>query len=192
MKKRFFCGMLLFLTLTVFAGRKAMAYEHNFVWGIGEIGVGAINSKFDFNLKIFDLFFQHDISPLGLEIIPITYNYSKFYDGHMVSFLNTKLYFRFLSTNLGECSGHGGLASIMSPFVSASALTISNNSSYNYIMDAGLKIAFFGVECDRSYSILNIELGYKYLKQNHEKIFFINLSSVIPLMIPYYIKDRYF
>ena len=181
MKKTFY-GVVLFFALTVYSGREAIGYDHNFIIGIGEIGAGTIYSDFNFNLRILDLFIQHEISPFALEIIPVEYNYSNFYDGHILSFLNTKLYFSSLSFGLGHHHSGGRsiyipIAFIASPFVSVRALNIPNFNSYNYIIDAGFKFAVFVAANNFAYSIINLEIGSKYFKQTKEHTIFISLSS---------------
>ena len=191
MKKSFFCSVVIFFALIVFAGREARGDEDyaNFVFGIGEIGVGVIGSDFDFNFKLFNLFFQHEMSPFALEIIPVTYNNSDFYDGSIVSFLNTKLYLSFLSAGLGQNTSHSKsvfipLGFIASPFASVRALNIPNFHSYNYIIDAGFKVTVFLFDYHLMVSVLNIEFGRKYFKQNRKWESFINISSGIPLTLP--------
>ena len=183
MKKSFFCGVVLFFALIVFAGREAGAYKCDPLFGpFGEIGVGAIDSNFDFNLKFLNFFF--DLLIVGTEIIPVEYNYSKFYDGHRVSFLNTKLYVNLLFNNeynfmFGDVCDKNRL--ILGPFIAVSPLNIPNYHLDNYIVDVGLKFAYAE---PLATSLLNIEIGSKYLKHDHKRSFFINVSSGIPLVLP--------
>jgi hypothetical protein len=181
-KNRIFCILILFFSLTAihFSERKAMAKGNAFKWDVGGAGIGYIYSDFDFNYKLFDLFFEHELSPFGLEIIPIIYDYSKFYDGHIVSFFNAKLYFTFFS-NLGLKPSDEDIyvydnshKHIWSPFISIRVLNIPDYHSYNYIIDAGLKFAFLRA-CD-------IEIGSKYFKKDRNHTIYINLSTNLPLI----------
>ena len=181
MKKIFF-GVILFFALIVFAEREARS-EPNFVWSFGEIGIGAVDSEFDFNFKLFNLFLRHELSPFGLEIIPVTYNHSNFYDGRIVSFLNTKVYLSPGSRFADEHSRGAPFGGIISPFIGVRALNIPNFHSYNYIIDVGLKWAlYFGHGAVLNF--FNLEVGYEYFKQNREHTAFISLSTGLPLLLP--------
>jgi hypothetical protein len=174
MKKIFLCKVILFVAIISILARDAMADDdRSFVWHshIAEIGAGTIYSNFHFNIKMLDQFFHAPALPLVLEIIPATYSYSKFYDGHLVSFLTTKLSFggldmrgRFLT-----------LSAIFGPFISISPLNFPNYRPDNYILDSGLRFAMM----DKHATLLDLEIGSKYFKQNRNHTIYINLSTSV-------------
>ena len=178
MKKNFLCKVILFAAIasTPLAKRDAMADDNAFLWQshIAEIGVGTIGSDFCFNIKMFDQFFQAPVLPLVLEIIPAAYSYSKFYDNHLISLLNTKLSFG----GLGPRRGFLDFSVILGPFVSISPLNFPNYHADNYILDTGLRFAFM----DDAATFFDLEIGYKYYKQNRDHAIYINLSTSIFFM----------
>ena len=171
MKKNIFCKVVILFALFFmpFAERKAMG---DLIWQshIFEIGYGMITSPNNcFNLKIFDQFFQHRELPFVFEIIPVTYNYSGFYDGHMVSLINAKL-------SLGDISTRGFLAIgiIIGPFISISPLNFPDYKPANYILDAGLR---FAVLDNRLGTFIDLEIGSRYYEQNRN--IYMNISTSI-------------
>ena len=178
MKKTFLCKAVLFAVLISIplAEREAMADDNAFLWQshIAEIGVGTICSDFHFNIKMFDQFFQAPVLPLVLEIIPAAYSYSNFYDGHLVSFLNTKLSFG----GLGPRHGFLDFGVLLGPFISISPLNFPDYRAGNYILDAGLRFAFMD---DRA-ALFDLEIAYKYFKQKDDHAIYINLSTSIFFM----------
>jgi len=178
MKKTFLCKVILCAALISipFAKRDAMADDNAFLWQshIAEIGIGTIGSDFCFNIKMFDQFFQAPVLPLVLEIVPATYSYSKFYDGHIVSFLSAKL----SRGGLGPRRGFLDFGIILGPFISISPLIFPEYNSDNYIFDAGLRFAWI----DDIATFFDLEIGYKYYKQNRDHAIYINLSTSIFFM----------
>jgi len=173
MKKTFLykvilCAAIASIPLTE---REAMADDNAFIWQshIAEIGVGTIYSDFYFNLKMYNQFFQATALPLVLEIIPATYSYSKFYDGPILSFLSTKL-------SLGSLDSRGSFLSIsviFGPFISISPLNFPNYRPDNYILDSGLRFAVL----DKHSTLIDLEIGSKYFKQNRNHTIYISLST---------------
>jgi len=184
MRKTFFFAVILFFVITVFGKREARA---EFTWNFCSMGAGTIYSDFDFNLKALNFFFQPEFystdivfkSPFGVEIVPITYDYSKFYGGNIVSFMSAKLYLNLMPEQYHSYKGGPNVYDIIGPFVSVRALNNFPFRSDNYIIDAGLK---FTATTDML-TLVDIEIGSKYFRKTREQTIFINAS--VSILIPF-------
>ena len=147
-------------------------FAFDFTWDLGGIGFESmydINNEeyaFGLNLRMLNLFLDNEKSSIGLQIVPISYSYSKYYNGHVVSFANIILYWNLLPFFYEY---NAGISYRFGPFVSVSPLNFTNFHFGECIINTGLIITAF--------EIFDIEIGYKYLNNNDRHSVYINLNT---------------
>ena len=190
--------LMLFAIITQFLYSEDKIFDLNYDWG--GIGFGTtyeLNNKFyfDFTANFFEVFVENRKSGLGFTYNPIKYNYSSYFDDHLLNLSNLKVYLNLYEFPFRiNRKNNENMNYIVGPFFSIDLLNIYNFNKIDFIDIYYVGFIFYIKYGDRNYSyansFLNFELGYKNHNNKPSIYFGIKINYFSLIGIPVIIVDH--
>jgi hypothetical protein len=187
--KRYLLSLIIFVN--VFCNVYTQEFEFKLNYGNfgGGMNVFSIGNNFELSASLFNIFFEHDKTNIGLEITPLKYmaNLTNRQEWNQsLYFFNCKLYWNpFDMKNI-----------ILGPFVSINCLKIENWSEFNasgYVFSSGLEFLLktYIEKWKYPFHIIGTEIGYRNISGKNGFYFNVNLDiSILAWFIVGILQDE--